>query len=93
MWISGLNRLLLIITVKGALSTFSAKSILPQSKKKLQSHVKEAMFEDSVKFKLCFASETNLYFMLKGHSLTIILNSNFMYKEALFINSAKRVSC
>ena len=38
------DRLLLVITVKGALSAFSAKFISPQSKN--QSHVKGAMFED-----------------------------------------------
>ena len=38
------DRLLLVITVKGALSAFSAKFISPQSKS--SSHVKGAMFED-----------------------------------------------
>ena len=42
------------------------------------------MFEDSVKFKLCFASETKLYFHCKGALFADNAKPQFHVKEALF---------
>ena len=71
------DRLLLVITVKGALSAFSAKFISPQSK-----NSKVTLKGQCVKIQamLCQRDKT-LFFMLKGHSLPIILNSNCMLKQ------------
>ena len=51
------------------------------------------MFEDSVKFKLCFASETKFYFHVKGAHFADNTKFEFHVKEALFTDSAKRVTC
>ena len=58
------ERLLLVITVKGALSTFSAKFILPQPKNSKVTLKGQCL--KTVKFKPYFASETKLYFHVKG---------------------------
>ena len=48
------------------------------------------MFEDSVKFKLCFASEIKFYFHVKGALFADNTKLEFHVKEALFTNSAKK---
>ena len=48
------------------------------------------MFEDSVKFKLCFVSETKLYFHFKGALFADNAKPQFHVKEALFLSSAKK---
>ena len=45
---------------------------------KLESYVKGAMFEDSANSSYALPARQNFIFVLKGHSLPIILNSNFM---------------
>ena len=58
--------------------------------RKLESHVKGAMFEDSVKFKLCFVSETKLYFHFKGALFADNAKPQFHVKEARFPSSGKK---
>ena len=48
------------------------------------------MFEDGVKFKLCFASETKFYFHVKGALFADNSKFEFHVKEVLFTNSAKK---
>ena len=48
------------------------------------------MFEDSVKFKLSFVSETKLYFHFKGALFADNAKPQFHVKEALFPSSAKK---
>ena len=48
------------------------------------------MFEDSVKFKLCFVSETKFYFHVKGALFDDNTKFEFHVKEALFTNSAEK---
>ena len=48
------------------------------------------MFEDSVKFKLCLASETKLYFHFKGTLFADNAKPQFHVKEALFPSNARK---
>ena len=48
------------------------------------------MFEDSVKFKLCFASETKFCFHVKGALFADNIKFEFHVKEALSTDSAKK---
>ena len=86
------DRLLLVITVKGALSTFSAKFISSQSKNSKVT-LKGQCLKIVQNSSYALPARQNFIFMLKGHSLPIILNSNFTLKRHSLLIVQKRVSC
>ena len=72
------------IIVKGAL--YVQCKVYLASIENLESHVKGAMFENSVKFKPCFSSETKLYFHVKEALFTSSAEKSFMLKGHNFFS-------